>query len=129
MTQCWNDAGPQSATLAQHQTSTGSTPRVYWVERSPVNTKHLYNIYTMLEQHRRRIADVVQKLYKCFVFPGNNSWSGITYCLRRLQAHIDPMSVKCWASVAGVGQYQFNPIQYYMLQVLACWRYGHDALK
>ena len=26
----------------------------------PVNTKHLYDIYTMLDQHRRRWADVVQ---------------------------------------------------------------------
>ena len=33
----------------------------------PVNTKRLYNICTMLEQRRRRWADVVQILYKCFV--------------------------------------------------------------
>ena len=38
----------------------------------PVNTKHLYNIFTMLYQHRRRWADVVQMLYKCFVFAGLN---------------------------------------------------------
>ena len=30
LTQCWSTAGSQSATLAQHQTSTGSTPRVRW---------------------------------------------------------------------------------------------------
>ena len=30
LTQCLSDAGPQSATLAEHQTSTGSTPRVCW---------------------------------------------------------------------------------------------------
>ena len=34
------------------------------------NTKHLYNICTMLVQRRRRWADVVQILYKCFVFTG-----------------------------------------------------------
>ena len=34
------------------------------------NTKHLYNIYTMLDQRRRRWADVVYMLYKCFVFSG-----------------------------------------------------------
>ena len=34
----------------------------------PSNTKHLYNIYTMLDQRQRRWADVVQMLYKCFVF-------------------------------------------------------------
>ena len=30
----------------------------------------LYNICTMLNQRRRRWADVVQILYKCFVFAG-----------------------------------------------------------
>ena len=39
---------------------------------NPVNTKRLYNICTMLVQRRRRWADVVQMLYKCFVFAGNN---------------------------------------------------------
>ena len=39
------------------------------------------------------------------------------------------MSVKCWASVAGAGQYPFIPSQYLMLPVPACWRYGHDALN
>ena len=34
----------------------------------PVNTKHLYNICTMLDQRRRRWAGVVQMLYKCFEF-------------------------------------------------------------
>ena len=38
----------------------------------PVNTKHLYNICTMLDQRRRRWVDVVQMLHKCFVFAGNH---------------------------------------------------------
>ena len=42
--------------------------------RSPAinlaNTKHLYNIFTTLDQRRIRCADVVQMLYKCFVFAG-----------------------------------------------------------
>ena len=33
-----------------------------------VNTNHLYNICTILVQHRRRWADVVQIMYKCFMF-------------------------------------------------------------
>ena len=37
----------------------------------PANAKHLYNICTMLDQRRRRWADIVQILYKCFVFAGN----------------------------------------------------------
>ena len=36
----------------------------------PVSTENLYNICTMLNQRRRRWADVVQKLYKCFMFAG-----------------------------------------------------------
>ena len=32
----------------------------------PANTKHLYNIYTMLDQSQRRWADVVSMLYKMF---------------------------------------------------------------
>ena len=34
------------------------------------NTKLLHNICTMLDQPRRRSDDVVQMLYKCFVFAG-----------------------------------------------------------
>ena len=36
----------------------------------PANTKHLYNIFTMLAQRRRRWANVVEMLYKCCVFAG-----------------------------------------------------------
>ena len=36
----------------------------------PVNTKHWYNIYTMLDQRRVRWADVVLMLYTCFVCIG-----------------------------------------------------------
>ena len=39
----------------------------------PNTPKHLYNICTMLDQRRRRWADVVQMLCKCFVFAGNSS--------------------------------------------------------
>ena len=80
----WPIAGPPSATLTQHQNSTGSKPRVCWAAF-------------------------------------NSSWSGSTYCWRWVQADIDPMSVKCWASVAGAGQYLFSPSQYFMLAVPARW--------
>ena len=36
----------------------------------PVNTKQLYNICAMLDQRRRRWADVAQRSYKCFVPAG-----------------------------------------------------------
>ena len=98
---------PANTTL----TSTGSAPRVSWAAFNPVNRKHLYNIYTMLNQRRGRLADVVQ------MFAGNSSWSGIAHCWRRLQADTDPMYIKCWAIVAGAGQYPFNHSQYFMLPV------------
>ena len=41
----------------------------------PVHTKHLYNICTMLGQRRRRWTDVVQMLYKCFVFSEHMIWT------------------------------------------------------
>ena len=41
-----------------------------YVATIPVNTKHFYNICTMLDQRRKRWADVLQMLYKCFVFTG-----------------------------------------------------------
>ena len=37
---------------------------------NPVNTKHLYNICTASAQRLRRWSNIVQMLYKCFVFTG-----------------------------------------------------------
>ena len=49
-----------------------------WLSTSPAisaeeQTQHnlLYNIYTVLDQRRRRWANVVWILYKCFVFTGD----------------------------------------------------------
>ena len=44
----------------------------------PANTKHLYNSCTMLDERRRRWAEVVKMLYKCFVIAGNK----VKYFLR-----------------------------------------------
>ena len=38
---------------------------------NPLSTKHLHNICTMLDQRRRRWAEVVQMLYKSFVSAGH----------------------------------------------------------
>ena len=35
---------------------------------NPASTKHLYNICAMSAQRLRRWADIVQILYKCFLF-------------------------------------------------------------
>ena len=63
--------------------STSYSQSFYWIRirRRPslhrniscmytANKKYLYNIYTMLDQRRRRWTDVVQTLYKCFAFAG-----------------------------------------------------------
>ena len=36
----------------------------------PANTKHLYNLWTTSAQRLRRWSNIVQMLYKCFVFAG-----------------------------------------------------------
>ena len=61
--------------FTDHRTSTVSMsapqPRnTHRYEAAPINTKLLYNIYTMLVLRRRRWADVAYMLYKCFVFAG-----------------------------------------------------------
>ena len=45
-------------------------PGVTLVQGYPANTKHLYNIYTMLAQRLRRWSSIVLLLYKYFVFAG-----------------------------------------------------------
>ena len=37
------------------------------------NTKHLYNICTVLVKRRRSWTNIVEKLYKCFVFDDHPS--------------------------------------------------------
>ena len=52
------------------------------------------------------------------------------WCVHRVQADNDPMSVKCWASVAVAGQYPFSPSQYFMLageSANSAWRAAADS--
>ena len=41
-----------------------------YITPNPASPKHLYNICTMLVQHRRHWADIVQILQKCFALAG-----------------------------------------------------------
>ena len=43
---------------------------IYCPTALPVNTKHVYNICTLLDQHRRRWVAIVHMLCKCLCFPG-----------------------------------------------------------
>ena len=73
-------AADQSKWTASRVSTCPQTPSI-----DSVNTKHLCNICTMLDQRRRRWADVVQMLYKCFVFVE------------------DPVLNYCWTDVADGG--------------------------
>ena len=64
--------------VARHDTCSDSEPYSN-MQYIPGNTKHLYNICTMLDQRRRRWTDVVQMLYKCFVFAGMDVYDGPQY--------------------------------------------------
>ena len=48
--------------------------------RKLADTKHLYNICTMLDQRRRRWANIVQMLYNFFVFAGSLRVLGSIVC-------------------------------------------------
>ena len=69
---------------------------------SPANTKHFYNICIMLDQRRRRWADVVQMLLKCT--PANTkhfiTFVQCTICTmgRRCRpTNVIKMFCVCWA--------------------------------
>ena len=67
----------------------------------------------ILAHRLQRWCSLNQALVQSIVFAGLRSiarWHGSAYCWRRVQAETDPMPVKCWASVAGAGQYPFSPI-------------------
>ena len=79
-TQCWSNAGPQSATLAQHQTSTGSTPRVCWAAFNPVNTdKYCYvsfvECFGMFWKYKKlQVRDYLFKWTEFFCMKYVRSW-------------------------------------------------------
>ena len=78
---------------------------------------------SMLVQNN--VEEVVPTLYKCYtnVLCLLGLAAGLVlptaYCRPRLQADTDLMSVKCWASVAGAGQYPCLSLsQYFILPYL-----------
>ena len=68
-----------------------------WGVVSPVNTKHLNNICTMLDQRLRRWSNIVQMLYKCFVCWVPNLSTVLTSVIR-LPYHISKHKTlnQCW---------------------------------
>ena len=97
LTQCWFDAGAPAATLAQHQTSTGSTRCVCWAAFNPVNTKHLHNICTTLGGRCTNVIQMVcvgwklQLVWYCLILLATIiSWHRPNVCQMLGQRH------RCW---------------------------------
>ena len=59
------------------------------------NTKHLYNICTTSAQRLQYGSNIVQMLYKCFVFTVLNA--------AQQTRGVEPVLVRCWASVSDDG--------------------------
>ena len=65
--------------------------------RYPANTKHLYNICTTSAQRFRRWSNIVQMLFKCFVFAG---WSlEMPSAVLRAVLRVDPSICPCCGRV------------------------------
>ena len=64
----------------------------------------------ILAHRLRRWPSIKPALVQRLVFAGICE-SGSVYCWQRVQADTDPMHVKCWAHVAGAGQYPTVSIQ------------------
>ena len=122
LTQCWSNAGPPSATLAPSM-------KPAMVQRLVFAGLRLRGCFQpskhkTFEQCWTNVEDVVSTLYKCYknVLCLLGIAAGLVllaaYCWPRLQADTDPMSVKCWASVASAGQYRFCPSQHFILPYL-----------
>ena len=66
----WSNAGPAFGRYARPRANVGPTDGVPGEGSIPANTKDLYNVWTTLAQRLRRWSNIVQMLYKCFVFAG-----------------------------------------------------------
>ena len=94
---------PAPATLAQHLTDTGSVSSCNCRQQYAIpdqllflaNTKYLYNICKTSDQRLWRWSDIVQMLYKCFVF----TWLNAAQQTRG----VEPVLVWCRASGADGG--------------------------
>ena len=68
-------------------------PWIWIVSTLQCNIEHLYNMYTTSAQRRRRWADVVYMLYKCFVCTGYGKGFAVRHGDRSLSAYRGLVSV------------------------------------
>ena len=66
------------------------------------NTKHLYDICTMLDQRRRRWADFVQMLYNFFIFAGWAPGFDSTVVMWMYSRNASSLNNMCWTFFHGV---------------------------
>ena len=88
----------QLVTDPEHKLPLASNLCPPFMAAAPANTNHLYTIYTMLGQRRRRWAGVVYMLYKCFVFAGAST------CLLHREQAWKTILCKYWVNVGDTGQ-------------------------
>ena len=55
----------------------------------PSNIKHLYNIYKTSAQRLRHLSNIVEMIYKCFVFAGIPDISGYGYVIDLVVCHVN----------------------------------------
>ena len=69
----------------------------------PANTKRSAYVGTMLDQRRRRCANIVPTLGERFVFAGiliETAYHSMSQHIVKKIRNIEPMLVQCWADVA-----------------------------
>ena len=100
LTQCWFNAVPPSATLAQPQTSTDSTPRVCWAAglavHTPANTKHWDSVGLLLGQCRWLWTSSKPTLAQCIMLVGIHT-VGDEYKPTLIQCLLNVRpALRCW---------------------------------
>ena len=119
LTQCWSNSGPLFATLAQHQNSTGSMPRVCWAAGLAVHTAS--GDYKPTPIHcllNVGLASPVLRQYpfipsQCFMLEAQACWRYRQHTLNQSWANVSPQSVtlahiRCGAKHDMVTQYWAN---------------------
>ena len=91
-----------------------------------VNTKHLYNIYTELDQRLRRWAGVVWMLYKYFVFAGKDLYHPKTSLWRELNNASDIRLLSAQISVDSNYYWRKTTVKKYVICVT--WMSHHSQL-
>ena len=111
LTQCWYSVGPPSGMLAQHQTSTGSSPHICWAAAPTVHTP------TQCLLNVEPASPVLASIHSVLV--STSCWRDYVHI-----AYTAPMPFKCWPALYTMARYWTNA-RYSRLYRLC----QHDALN